>query len=79
MNTEGGEKMEGFLFLFGGLVFLFSAIFFIMNIFGAYDEMTLIVSLFALLNASIAIGISQLLRIAKDIRDAKGKREGEEQ
>ncbi|WP_169749080.1 hypothetical protein [Ornithinibacillus californiensis] len=58
--------MERFIFLFGILVFFFSFIFFVMNFIGDYDGVAMVISVFAMLNASIAIGVSEILTRVKN-------------
>ncbi|MDX8363508.1 hypothetical protein [Cytobacillus sp. IB215316] len=53
--------MERFLFIFGIIVLGFSAFFFVMNFMGEYDGATLIMSVLAMLNGSIAMGVSEIL------------------
>lgn len=53
--------MARFLFLFGLIFFAGSFIFCIMNFFGEYDGKGFLVSLFGMLNASIAMGVSDIL------------------
>lgn len=57
--------LNRFLFVFGLIFFAFCLIFFVMNFIGDYDGMTLIWTLFGMLNASIAMGISEILSIVK--------------
>lgn len=57
--------MDRFLFVFGLILFAICLIFFVMNFIGDYDGMMLIGTLFGMLNASIAIGVSQILTIKK--------------
>jgi hypothetical protein len=58
--------MERFIFIFGILVFFFSFIFFVMNFVGDYDGVAMVISVFAMLNASIAIGVSEILTRLKN-------------
>jgi uncharacterized membrane protein len=58
--------MERFIFLFGILVFFFSFIFFVMNFVGDYDGIAMVISVLAMLNASIAIGVSEILTRLKN-------------
>jgi uncharacterized membrane protein len=58
--------MERFIFLFGLIVFFFSFIFFVMNFVGDYDGVAMVISVFAMLNASIAIGVSEILTRLKN-------------
>ncbi|MBD8069118.1 hypothetical protein [Bacillus sp. PS06] len=57
--------MDRLLFVFGLLMFIFCLIFFVMNFIGEYDGMTLIWTLFGMLNAGIAIGVSEILSTLK--------------
>ncbi|EDL66307.1 hypothetical protein [Bacillus sp. SG-1] len=50
-----------FLFLFGLVFFAGSFIFCIMNFFGEYNGRGFLLSLFGMLNASIAMGVSEIL------------------
>ena len=59
--------MDRFLLIFGIGVFAISFIFFIMNFIGEYNESALIVSIFGMLNASVAIGVSEILSKMKNI------------
>ncbi|GEM04043.1 hypothetical protein HMI01_10310 [Halolactibacillus miurensis] len=54
--------MDRFLFVFGLVVFLICVIFFVMNVFTQYYGLSFILSVFGMLNASIAIGVSEILR-----------------
>lgn len=60
-SVIGGVILDRFLSVFGIVVFLGSLIFLVMSFFGESDGVTLIVSIFGLLNASIAIGVSDIL------------------
>jgi hypothetical protein len=60
--------MDRFLFVFGILVFILSFIFFVMNFLGEYDGTAMIISIFAMLNASIAIGVSEILSRTKNLK-----------
>lgn len=60
--------MDRILFVFGILVFFFSFIFFVMNFIGEYDGMAMIISIFAMLNSSIAIGVSEILSRTKTLK-----------
>ena len=60
--------MDRFLFIFGIVVFAFCLIFLIMNFIGEYDGQTLIVAIFGMLNASIAIGVSEILSKIKNTK-----------
>ncbi|WP_100404270.1 hypothetical protein [Bacillus solitudinis] len=57
--------MDRFLFIFGLIFFAFCLIFFVMNFIGEYDGLMLIGTLFGMLNASIAMGISEVLGVLK--------------
>ncbi|WP_138420861.1 hypothetical protein [Aquibacillus sediminis] len=57
--------MDKFLFIFGIIVFVFCLIFFVMNFLGEYDGMILLGTVFGMLNASIAMGVSEILRALK--------------
>jgi hypothetical protein len=61
----GGVFLDRFLFISGLLIFAFCLIFFVMNFVGEYDGMTLIWTLFGMLNASIAMGVSEILSVVK--------------
>ena len=60
--------MDKFLFIFGIVVFAICLIFFIMNFIGEYDELALIVSIFGMLNASVAIGVSEIISTVKNVK-----------
>ena len=60
--------MDRFLFIFGIVVFAISLIFFIMNFIGEYNELTLIVSIFGMLNASVAMGVSEIISTVKNVK-----------
>ena len=60
--------MDRFLFIFGIVVFSSCLIFFIMNFIGEYNELTLIVSIFGMLNASVAIGVSEIISTVKNLK-----------
>lgn len=60
--------MDRFLFIFGIVVFFFSFIFFVLNFIGEYDDIAMIISVFAMLNASIAIGVSEILTRTKSLK-----------
>ncbi|MCT2534430.1 hypothetical protein NC661_15295 [Aquibacillus koreensis] len=53
--------MDRFIFIFGILVFAACLIMFVMNLVGEYDGIVLLISIFGMLNASIAIGVSEIL------------------
>ena len=57
--------MDRFLLIFGIIVFFFSFVFLIFNFVGDYDSMIMVISVLVMLNASIAIGISELLSRTK--------------
>lgn len=58
--------MDRFLFIFGLIILAFCLVFFVMNFVGEYDGMTLIWTLFGMLNASIAMGVSEIISMVKD-------------
>jgi len=60
--------MDRFLFVFGIVVFAISLFILVMNFIGDYDGQALIMSVFGMLNASIAIGISEILSNMKNTR-----------
>ena len=60
--------MDRFLLIFGIVVFAISLIFLIMNFIGEYNELTLIVSIFGMLNASVAIGVSEIISTIKTLK-----------
>lgn len=60
--------MDRFLFIFGIVVFAISLIFLIMNFIGEYDGLTLIVSIFGMLNASVAMGVSEIISTVKNVK-----------
>ncbi len=60
--------MERLLFVFGIIVFFFSFIFFIMNFFTDYDSTAMIGSVLIMLNASIAMCVSEILTRIKNIK-----------
>jgi hypothetical protein len=60
--------MDRFLFIFGIVVLFFSFIFFVMNFIGEYDGIAMFISVFAMLNASIAIGVSEILTRTKSLK-----------
>ncbi|WP_272480022.1 hypothetical protein [Aquibacillus koreensis] len=57
----GGVSLDRFIFIFGILVFAACLIMFVMNLVGEYDGIVLLISIFGMLNASIAIGVSEIL------------------
>lgn len=59
--------MARFLFIFGVAVFVICFIFFVMNFIGEYSESALIISVLGMLNASIAIGVAELLTKANGL------------
>ncbi|KPB03095.1 MULTISPECIES: hypothetical protein [unclassified Bacillus (in: firmicutes)] len=59
--------MDRFLFVFGIIVFFFSFIFFVMNFFSDYEGTTMVGSLLVMLNAGIAIGVSEILSRTKKL------------
>lgn len=59
--------MAKVLYIFGIAVFAASFLFFVMNFVGEYSESTLIVSIFGMLNAGIAIGVAELLTKANSL------------
>lgn len=60
--------MDKFLFIFGIVVFAICLIFLIMNFIGEYDGQTLIVSIFGMLNASVAMGVSEIISTVKNVK-----------
>ncbi len=60
--------MDRFLFIFGIVVFAISLIFLIMNFIGEYNGLTLIVSIFGMLNASVAMGVSEIISTVKNLK-----------
>lgn len=59
--------MDRFLFVFGILIFFLSLYVFVMNFIGEYDGTTMIVSILAMLNACIAIGVAEILSRTKTL------------
>ena len=57
--------MDRFLLIFGLVVVAISIFTLVMNFIGEYEGITFIVSLFGMLNASIAIGVSEILSHVK--------------
>ena len=57
--------MERLLFVFGIIVFFISFIFFIMNFFTDYDSTAMVGSVLIMLNASIAMCVSEILTRTK--------------
>lgn len=60
--------MDRLLFIFGIVVFFFSFIFFVMNFFAEYNGLAMIISVLVMLNASIAIGVSEILLRTKNLK-----------
>jgi uncharacterized membrane protein YhhN len=60
--------MDRFLFVFGVIVFFFSFVFFVMNFFTNYEDTTMIGSVLIMLNASIAMCVSEILTRIKNIK-----------
>ncbi|MGB2992537.1 MAG: hypothetical protein WBB47_07895 [Paenisporosarcina sp.] len=60
--------MDRFLFIIGIAVFAISLFILVMNFIGDYDEQALIVSVLGMLNASIAMGVSEILSKMKNIQ-----------
>ena len=60
--------MDRFLFVFGIVVFAISLFILVMNFIGDYNGQALIVSVFGMLNAGIAIGVSEILSKMKNIK-----------
>lgn len=60
--------MDRFLFVFGIIIFFFSFIFFVMNYFTNYEDTTMIGSVLIMLNASIAMCVSEILTRIKNIK-----------
>lgn len=59
--------MDRLLFVFGLIVFIVSFIFFVMNFVGEFDGMMMVITIFLMMNAGIAMGISELLQRTKRI------------
>lgn len=59
--------MAKLLYIFGIAVFAVCFLFFVMNFVGEYSESALIISVLGMLNASIAIGVAELLNKMKDL------------
>lgn len=53
--------MDRLLFAFGLIVFAGCSLFFIMNFFTEYDGNAFVFTLFGMLNASIAMGVAEIL------------------
>ena len=64
-NIIPSGKLAGFIFAFGLLMFIFSLFVFVMGLFGKYEGVLFLGSIFGMLNASIAIGVSEILSIVK--------------
>ena len=60
--------MDRFLFIIGIVVFAISLFILVMNFIGDYNGQALIVSVFGMLNAGIAIGVSEILSKMKNIK-----------
>lgn len=60
--------MDRFLFIIGIVVFAISLFIIVMNFIGDYNGEVLIGSVFGMLNASIAIGVSEILSKMKTIK-----------
>ena len=60
--------MGRFLLIFVIVVFAISLIFLLMNFIGEYNGLTLIVSIFGMLNASVAIGVSEVISTVKNLK-----------
>ncbi len=60
--------MDRILFVFGMIVFFFSFIFFVMNFFTDYDSTAMIGSVLIMLNASIAMCVSEILAKVKSLK-----------
>ncbi|MCG1021235.1 hypothetical protein [Sutcliffiella horikoshii] len=59
--------MDRFLFIFGIIVFFLSFIFFVMNFFSDFESTIMVGSVLIMLNASIAIGVSEILTRTKNL------------
>ncbi len=57
--------MDRFLLILGFVVFASSLVTLVMNFIGEYEGTTLIASVLGILNASIAIGVSEILSHVK--------------
>lgn len=57
--------MVGFLFAFGALIFIVCLLFFMITLFSGNDGTVLIWTVFGMLNASIAMGVSEVLAVVK--------------
>ena len=64
-ESEGGTFMDRFLLILGFIVFAGSLITLVMNFIGEYEGTTLIASVLGILNASIAIAVSEILSTVK--------------
>ncbi|MDZ5710791.1 hypothetical protein [Jeotgalibacillus haloalkalitolerans] len=58
--------MDRFLLIFGLLMFAGGFIFFLMNFISEYESTVFIVSIMVMLNAAIAIGVSEILSKLKE-------------
>lgn len=61
--------MDRFLFIFGIIVLFFSFIFFVMNLFSDFESTFMVGSVLVMLNASIAIGVSEILTRTKNLKN----------
>lgn len=61
--------MDRFLFIFGIIVFFLSFIFFVMNFISDYESTTMVGSVLVMLNASIAICVSEILTRTKNLNN----------
>ncbi|PKH12103.1 hypothetical protein CXF70_00955 [Planomicrobium sp. MB-3u-38] len=59
--------MANFLYIFVIALFAVCFFFFLMNFVGEYSQCTLIFSVFGMLNASIAIGVAEVLNKTRDL------------
>jgi hypothetical protein len=57
--------LERFLFVFGLIIFAFCLVFFVVNFLSDFDGMMFILTLFGMLNASIAMGVSKIISVIK--------------
>lgn len=60
--------MDRFLFIFGIIVFFLSFIFFVMNLISDFESTVMVGSVLFMLNASIAIGVSEILTRTKNLK-----------
>jgi hypothetical protein len=58
--------MDRWLFVFGLLFFVSCFVIFVMSLFGDSDGMMFTWTLFGMLNASIAMGVSEILSVVKE-------------